>query len=314
MPALRSDSFEEESFDVSLLTSAIHANGDGELRVGADGCLPHTGGRKRRVDPPLQIPKPRFIPPLASGEGGSWGHTTVVHIPLYFTLSYVTDWHGSTECTCALCRLSVSWLVSCCSRKPLARCSLPARDKECRFTSFEFLSGRTQLTIGFNPARPRSPASPKLPSCCGAGARSVGQGRTLDRRSRRGSCEERESFELRWKAGTTVVGFPGSSTRRACHWTRSCRSSRRLVLRRGLGMMSWQSSISRRRPRPLLQWNRLRASPPRPATGHLLQSLSRSTTSFLFVKRNISFAAQCRPTSSMGALQRAACQPDYLVR
>ena len=132
-----------------------------------------------------------------------------------------------------------------------------------------------------------------------------------DRRSRRGSCEERESVELRWKAGTTVGGFPGSSTRRA--WTRSCRSSRRLVLRRGLGMMSWQSSISRRRPRPILQWGRLRASPPRPATGHLLQNLSRSTTRFLFGKRNISYAAQCRPTSSMGALQRAACQPGYLV-
>ena len=151
----------------------------------------------------------------------------------------------------------------------------------------------------------------KVVSVCGA----VVLGRTgLDRRSRRGSCEERESFELRWKAGTTVVGFPGSSTRRACHWTRSCRSSRRLVLRRGLGMMSWQNSMSRRRPRPRLQWNRLREIPPRPATGHLLQSLSRSTTSFLFVKRNISIAAQCRPTSSMGALQRAACQPDYLVR
>ena len=128
-----------------------------------------------------------------------------------------------------------------------------------------------------------------------------------------GNCEERESVELRWKAGTTVGGFPGSSTRRACHWTRSCRSSRRLVLRRGLGMMSWQSSISRRRPRPILQWDRLRASPPRPATGHLLQILSRSTTSFLFVKRKISIAAQCRPTSSMGALQRAACQPGYLA-
>ena len=69
---------------------------------------------------------------------------SVVHIPLHFTLSYLTDGHGSTEGTClctffaglSVCRgwspASRAW----CSRHALARCSLPRREKEYRLTSF----------------------------------------------------------------------------------------------------------------------------------------------------------------------------------
>ena len=131
--------------------------------------------------------------------------------------------------------------------------------------------------------------------------------------SRRRAVRSARSIELSWKAGTMAGGCPGSSTRRACHWT-SCRSSRRLVPRRGLGMMSWQSSISRRRPLRVLQPDHPRGIPARQATGHLLQSLSASRPSFLFDARRISFAVQCRPTSSMGALQPGASRPGCLVR